>query len=454
MPFRFRSSPESAALTAAALAAAALAMPASAQWAQPVPWGPQPPMSPAPWAQPAIASPIAVSGAVTRFYENHGNRPIWFRNGPRSDAATEFLAILRRSPIDGFHDGPRFAAALQNVIRQAQFGGPPALLQADRMLSTVLVRYAQAMRTPSRGVLYGTDELARSTAVNALLAEAVSAPSLARHVRDVSDVNPVYAQMRDAAWNLAQMTGGVADQRVMANLERARAFPSSGRFVVVDVVSQRLFMFEDGQVRDSMKVIVGKRNTPTPMIASVLHYTTVNPYWNVPDDLVQSLIAPNVLKQGAHYLNDRGYEIVLNWAADPPRLSPSSINWQAVAAGRERIRVRQKPNPANSMGNYKFPFANGLGIYLHDTPNKVPFADQNRWISKGCVRLEDASRFARWLHGRVPWSNSAAPEQHVQVDKGVPIFLTYLSVRSDGARLTYLDDPYGLDGGMSAFAAR
>jgi murein L,D-transpeptidase YcbB/YkuD len=328
------------------------------------------------------------------------------------------------------------------------------LLQADRMLSTVFVRYAQVMRGPALGVLYGSDELARPTAVNALLSEAASAPSLGRHVREVSDVNPVYAQMRDAAWNLAQITGGIADQRVMTNLERARAFPSRGRFVVVDVVSQRLFMFEDGQVRDSMKVIVGKRKTPTPMIASVIHYTTINPNWNVPDDLVQSLIAPNVLKQGETYLTDRGYEVVLNWSSDAPRLSASSINWQAVAAGRERIRVRQKPGGANSMGNYKFAFANGLGIYLHDTPNKVPFADQNRWISNGCVRLEDAPRFARWLHGRVPMSNSAAPEQHVRIDQGVPIFLTYLSVRSDGSRLTYLDDPYGLDGGRSAFAAR
>jgi len=457
MPFRFKSLPKSPALAAAlaAAAAASLAMPASAQWAPPVPWGAPPPMAPAPMAATgAIASPIVISGAVARFYENHSNRPIWFRNGPRSDAATRFLFILQRAPIDGFNDGPRLAAALQNVIRQAQFGGPPALLQADRMLSTVFVRYAQTMRAPSRGVLYGTDELARPTAVNSLLAETLSAPNLTRFVNEVSDVNPVYAQLRDAAWNLARMTGGVADQRVMANLERARAFPSSGRYAVVDVVSQRLFMFEDGQMRDSMKVIVGKRATPTPMIASVLHYTTLNPYWNVPDDLVQSLIAPNVLKQGAAYLNDRGYEIVLNWAADAPRLSPSSINWPAVAAGRERIRVRQKPNPANSMGNYKFPFANGLGIYLHDTPNKVPFADQNRWISNGCVRLEDAARFARWVHGQMPWSNSSAPEQHVQVAKGLPIFLTYLSVRSDGASLTYLDDPYSLDGGRSSFVAR
>ena len=438
----------------AALAIAALAAPVLAQGLQSAPRVPAPAMAPARGAQPTAAATIPVSGTVIRFYESRADQPIWFRDGPRSEASTRFLEILQRSPIDGFAHGPRLAAALQNAIRLAQSGGPSELLQADRMLSTVFVRYAQAMRAPARGVFYGSDELARPTAVNALLAEAASAPSLARYLRDISDVNPVYAPMRDAAWNLSRMTGGVADPRVMANLERARAFPSRGRFVVVDVVSQRLLMFENGQVRDSMKVIVGKRGTPTPMIASVLHYTTVNPYWNVPDDLVKSLIAPNVLKQGAAYLNDRGYEVVLTWAADAPRLSPSSIDWQAVAAGRERIRVRQKPNPANSMGNYKFPFANGLGIYLHDTPNKALFADRNRWISNGCVRLEDAPRFARWLHGRLPSGKSAAPEQHVQVDKGVPIFLTYLSVRSDGAQLTYLDDPYGVDGGKNALAAR
>jgi murein L,D-transpeptidase YcbB/YkuD len=388
---------------------------------------------------------MPASGAVVRFYESRGNAPIWFRSGPQSDAATRFLAILQRAPIDGLPDGPRLASALQQAIRGAQFGGPPALLHADRLMSTAWVRYVQVIRAPSRGVLYGTDELARPTAVNAILAEAAAAPSLAQHVRAVSDVNPVYSQLRDAAWSLAQMTGGVTDPRVTTNLERARAFPATGRFAVVDVASQRLFMFEDGRVTDSMKVIVGKRDTPTPMIASVIHYTTFNPFWNVPDDLVQSLIAPNVLKQGHSYLADRGYEVVLNLSAQAPRLSADRVDWKAVAAGRERIRVRQKPSPANSMGNFKFSFANGLGIYLHDTPNKELFNVDRRTISNGCVRLEDARRFANWLMNRPAYAPSPAPEQHVQLAQGVPIFLTYLTIRSDGARLTFTDDPYDLD---------
>jgi murein L,D-transpeptidase YcbB/YkuD len=294
-------------------------------------------------------------------------------------------------------------------------------------------------------VIYGTDELMRQTAVDAILREAEVAPHLAQHIRAVSDVNSVYAQLREPAWKLAQMTGGVADKRVLANLERARAFPSSGRFVLVDVASQRLFMFEDGEVRDSMKVVVGKRDQQTPMIASVIHYATFNPYWNVPNDLVQSLVVPNVLKQGTSYLHARGYEVLLNWSEDAPRLAPEKVNWKAVAAGREPIRIRQKPSPANSMGEFKFSFANELGIYLHDTPQKDLFSNQRRTFSNGCVRLEDANRFARWLLGRPPVQPSSRPEQHVQLPSGVPIFLSYFTVRSDGTQLTFTDDVYGLD---------
>lgn len=432
--FRSNFLSKNAGLTGIAVAASIIAAPASAQWAQPAPWHPG-----------MITTPVPLSGSVVRFYESRRNAPIWFRAGPRSEAATQLLAILHRSPIDGFAEGPRLAAGLQQAIRNAQFGGPPAMLHADRLLSTAWVRYVQAIRSPSRGVLYGTDELTRPTAVDAILREAASAHHLALHLRAVSDVNPVYAQLREPAWTLAQMTGGVADRRVMANLERARAFPSSGRFVLVDVASQQLFMFEDGQVRDSMKVIVGKRDQQTPMIASVIHYATFNPYWNVPSDLVERLIAPNVLTQGTSYLQARGYEVLLNWSDDAPRLSPEKIDWKAVAAGRERIRVRQKPGPANSMGNFKFSFANGLGIYLHDTPQKDLFNSRNRTLSNGCVRLEDAPRFARWLLGRSPTAPSSAPEQHVQLAQGVPVFLTYLTVRSDGFRLTFTDDIYGLD---------
>jgi murein L,D-transpeptidase YcbB/YkuD len=105
------------------------------------------------------------------------------------------------------------------------------------------------------------------------------------------------------------------------------------------------------------------------------------------------------------------------------------VDWKAVAAGEAQIYVRQLPGPANSLGQFKFDLPDSDGIYLHDTPKKELFAQEDRNLSHGCVRLEDAPRLARWLLGKDP-PVAAAPEEHVLLPKPVPIRISYLDSRS------------------------
>lgn len=378
---------------------------------------------------PALAAGLPGSGAVALFYQRQSNRMIWFSHGPRSPAATEFLGLLQTSAVDGVSNGGQLASHVQRAIQLAQRHDAAAVLEADRTISTAWVSYVQALRKPPGGIVYGTDAIRPNTGVDLILSELISAPVLRQHVLGTASVNPLYARMRaTAADQLRQW--GVVEPGLRTNLERTRALPAKGRFVLVDIASAQLFMFADGRMVDSMKVIVGKTDKPTPMLASMIHYTTFNPYWNVPDEMVRSLIAPNVLKLGKSYLRDRGYEVVLNWSADAPVLSPDSVDWRAVAAGRQAVRVRQKPGPANSMGNLKFPFPNADGIFLHDTPNKALFDQDLRALSAGCVRLQDAERLARWLLRRDAAAPSSEAEAHVRLPQGVPIFLTSLDPRA------------------------
>jgi len=204
-------------------------------------------------------------------------------------------------------------------------------------------------------------------------------------------------------------------------------YPTQGRYLLVDAASARLFMVEDGEVRDSMRVIVGKPATQTPTIASKIYYATLNPYWNVPADLARTLIAPRVLAQGMTYLRSHHYQVLASFAVDAPEIAPETVDWKAVAAGRATVKVRQLPGPANSMGQVKFGFANDAGVFLHDSPEKELFASDERNISNGCVRLEDAPRLSRWLMGRDPTLSSSAPEQNVLLPQAVPIYITYLN---------------------------
>ena len=243
------------------------------------------------------------------------------------------------------------------------------------------------------------------------------------------------------------------EQLIIVNLERARRLPLAtdrGRYVLVDVGAAQLFMYENGRPVDSMKVIVGKSETATPMMAAQLRYASTNPYWNVPPELVTSLIAPNVLKQGMTYLKERRYEVLADWSDEAAAIDPATIDWPAVAEGRKVIRVRQLPGGGNSMGRVKFMMPNDFGIYLHDTPKKDLFGGEDRWISNGCIRVEDADRLAAWLNIGIPAPND--PDRPVRVDlpQPMPVYVTYLTAAATPQGITFRADPYKRDAAVVA----
>ena len=180
---------------------------------------------------------------------------------------------------------------------QARSGDKAKMAAAERLISAAWVLYVQTVSSPTPGMIFGYQP-PRIPNPDRILYEAANAPSLPQHVQAVSNVNPIYAQLREAAYRQAQTAGEMADPRLLANMERARSIPASGRFVLVDAASQRLWMYENGHPVDSMKVVVGTIETPTPMIASMIHYATLNPYWNVPDALIRKTVAAECRQEG------------------------------------------------------------------------------------------------------------------------------------------------------------
>jgi murein L,D-transpeptidase YcbB/YkuD len=96
------------------------------------------------------------------------------------------------------------------------------------------------------------------------------------------------------------------------------------------------------------------------------------------------------------------------------------------------------------MGAMKFEMPNDYGIYLHDTPHKELFAEDERHLSNGCVRLADYRRFAGWVFGRMPQATSSR-EQEFALPNPVPVYLTYLTVAANNGVVTFRPDVYGFD---------
>lgn len=391
----------------------------------------------------------SADGEIAEFYRSRGGAPLWFAPGSGS-AATQLLQLLQTAQADHLNPRRYNIRGIERAIADARTGNPVAIQRAEAMLSAAFVAYADDMKhDPGIGIIYVDPEL-KPTPPSAfdLLNAAAHSSSLSDYVGQMRWMNPIYAKLRQAI--ASRIYANAAQYQLLSlNLERARALPAgNGRYVIVNPPAARLYMYQNGQVVDSMRVVAGRTDpiAQTPMMNAFIRFTALNPYWNSPPDITTRKLAPTILKEGRAYFTKRGYDVVDHFGPDARVIDPMSIDWHAVAAGRVQVNLRQRPGPANSMGKMKFMFPNQQGIWLHDTPEKEKIEDAGRLESNGCVRLEDAARFARWLfNGRPPQTKGARPEQRVDLPAPVPLYITYLTAVPSGTSIVYFPDFYGKD---------
>jgi murein L,D-transpeptidase YcbB/YkuD len=378
-------------------------------------------------------------------------RPQWVMPGD-TRAAARLIALLQSANLDGLNPKQFKVKSLKGAVRSAAHGNPAAMARNNAMLDRALISYVAALRSLPSGEWQVVDRAAAPAMPSAatLLAEAAAAPSLEAWIDAMPFMHHSYAELRRALAN--SQSNGQAVALLRINLQRARFLPASGRYVLVNSAAQRLYMYEDGRVVDWMRVVVGKPTQQTPMMAGMIRFAAVNPYWNVPPDLAAERIAPNVVKDGLGYLKEQGYVVLSDWSDNAQMANPAKVDWAAVAAGTIQIRIRQDPGPHNAMGRMKFMFPNPQGVYLHDTPNKELLNEDARLFSGGCVRLEDAPRLARWLYGHPLLIKTRKPEQPIDLDSPVPVYLAYLTTVPSGSQVVFYDDIYGKDRAQLAVA--
>lgn len=398
---------------------------------------------------------VDVGAEIGAFYKERGFRPLWMRRSGLTEAGRQLIEMLSAAGSDGLQPG-RYNLPLLRAAAAAS-GDPSTVAKAELLLSYNYVQYVSDLHVPQdeKALFFVDETLApRRPGEREVLEAAASAPSLTRHLQEVRRMNPLYEALRTALAQYRAQGGDAAGERlILANLERARSIPANPapRYVIVDTAGARLWMIEGNRVVDQMKTIVGKSNMATPDMAGFIRYAVLNPYWNLPPDLARER-AKRVLKGGRGVIAAERLQVLSDWSENPRVLNASQVNWHAVASGADTLRMRQLPGPGNVMGKIKFMLPNKLGIYLHDTPDKRNFELEERRLSSGCVRVEDAERLSRWLfEGRAVKPSSAAPEQRVDLPEPVPVYITYLTaVPKVGGGVLFRRDAYRRDAALLA----
>jgi murein L,D-transpeptidase YcbB/YkuD len=207
-------------------------------------------------------------------------------------------------------------------------------------------------------------------------------------------------------------------------MERLRWLDRNPPATRIDVNTAGTYLdyFRDGQHIDHRKVIAGEPGKETPQLGSPIFQLVANPTWTVPHSIDEEMAG----KSGA-WLSANGFT-------------------------RKDGQWVQASGPKNSLGIVKFDMKNDHAIYLHDTPAKALFGQDERHRSHGCVRVENALQFAHMLaqadgiDDKFSKAMATGDETFVKLNHEIPVRLMYhTAYLGDDGRIHFAADVYGWD---------
>lgn len=244
-------------------------------------------------------------------------------------------------------------------------------------------------------------------------------------------------------------------KQIVINMQRWMSLSHrlNGRFIMVNVPDYELYAYDNNEKILTMKIIVGKPEAETPELQSQISRLVFNPYWNVPTKIAQNEIVKKV-QEDPGYLDSMRLKILKSDGDGAAEIDQDKVNWRSAEVDGFPYRFRQEPGLDNSLGVVKFEFQNSHDVYLHDTPAKELFNQDDRALSHGCVRLENPLALVDFLmDGSPDWDEIRMQEiidadktKYVKAYRPTPIIITYITAWvDDSGTINFRNDIYGKD---------
>lgn len=240
-------------------------------------------------------------------------------------------------------------------------------------------------------------------------------------------------------------------EMLRVNLERFRWIPANftDNYVLVNIAAYEVYYFKDHELVFSAIAQIGKLGSKTPVFKERLEYIEFCPVWTLPQSIIRKEIIPGINKY-PNYLDSLHYEVFDQlWN----RIPNSSVDYNDLSASPSHYIVRQRPGPWNELGEVKFIFPNKYAIYLHDTPEKDLFNEQDRAFSHGCIRTKDPLLLAEkllegtaWTKEKIDETMQARKTKRVYPADDIDVLLLYWTAGySEDAGFNFYKDIYGRD---------
>jgi murein L,D-transpeptidase YcbB/YkuD len=226
------------------------------------------------------------------------------------------------------------------------------------------------------------------------------------------------------------------------------------RRLVMNIPDFKLYFTESGQLKHTLKTVVGTPRNPTPIFSDTVETIVLNPYWNLPKSIIQKEMIPQLL-QNPNAMAKQGIEIYTGWGRDATKVSGGSVNWGQYRYSKTLpYRFAQVPGRRNALGKMKFLFPNKYSVYMHDTPQKHLFKKRKRAFSHGCIRIHKPHELLKIFsefNTNVSYETSqkilkGRKKTHYSLKEKVPVDIIYLTAWVDHqGELQFRNDIYNYD---------
>jgi L,D-transpeptidase YcbB len=236
------------------------------------------------------------------------------------------------------------------------------------------------------------------------------------------------------------------------NIVRLRSYSGNlgNRFVVANIPAALVETVENGQVVTRHAAGVGKIDRQSPVMTTRVVDINFNPFWTVPASIIRKDLIPK-MQVNPGYLTENKIRI---YNQQGQELQPSQINWRSDEA--TRYMFRQDPGgDINSLGVVRINIPNPHGVYMHDTPSKGIFGDDFRFVSSGCMRVQNVRDYITWLLKDTPgWDRSqidyaiqSGQRLDAKLAQAVPVYWVYITAWATPEGIVqFRDDIYNKDG--------
>jgi L,D-transpeptidase YcbB len=367
-------------------------------------------------------------GLLRAFYARHGFAPVWPTRQAQANSLTN--AIMRAADH-----------GLAPELFHASLLRSPATLSAlerELLLSDAFLSYADALARGRMPIERRRDDevlTPEPVDVAAALDAAIASPDPAAVIEALAPRTPTYRLLVQALQSYRAGTPAGGKSVIAVNLERERWLPRRlpPDRLWVNVADQRVVLYRDDRPVFSTRVIVGRddlRNQSPEFLATVTGIL-FNPPWNVPNDIAAGEILPKAARD-PNYLAQRNMVILPDGG------------------------VQQLPGPNSGLGQLMLEMNNRFDVYLHDTPGKHLFSRDDRRLSHGCIRVENARELAALLMRQpmdaVNRAIAMGSTNSTQLPQPVPVFVVYETAFADvDGSLQFRPDAYGRDGEIAQF---